>query len=162
MPQTHLPRHRYKLFFISPHRRYNLISLISTQPSISTSSFWSRSLTRCMWAKQAVCFDLQLTREDYLQTNVFPNLEVVEQEECPHALQKKATRGEAISKVVRRWLAGRGQDWPLGRQHQLLPGLSGGRVTLQQMFCGNNARVEGLDVTLNDPAGLRGWVLING
>ena len=27
---------------------------------------------------------------DYLQTNAFPNLMVVEQEECPHALQKKS------------------------------------------------------------------------
>ena len=30
------------------------------------------------------------------------------------------------------------------------------------MSCGNNARVEGLDVTLDDPAGLRGWVLMDG
>ena len=30
------------------------------------------------------------------------------------------------------------------------------------MSCGNNARVEGLDVTLDDPAGLRGRVLMNG
>ena len=37
---------------------------------------------------------------DYLQTNVFLDLVVVEQEECPHALQKKATR-EATSKVIR-------------------------------------------------------------
>ena len=32
--------------------------------------------------------------------NAFPNLMVVEQEEKPHALQKKATRG-ATSEVVR-------------------------------------------------------------
>ena len=31
----------------------------------------------------------------------------------------------------------------------------GGRVTSQQMSCGNNAVVEGLDVTLDDLAGLR-------
>ena len=37
---------------------------------------------------------------DYLQTNAFPNLVVVEREEYPHALQRKATRG-ATSKVVR-------------------------------------------------------------
>ena len=30
------------------------------------------------------------------------------------------------------------------------------------MSCGNNARVKGLDVTLDDPAGLRGRVLMNG
>ena len=29
------------------------------------------------------------------------------------------------------------------------------------MFYGNDARVEGLDVTLDDPAGLRGWVLMD-
>ena len=39
-----------------------------------------------MWAKQAVYFDPRLTREDYLQTNAFPNLVVIEQEEYPHAL----------------------------------------------------------------------------
>ena len=37
---------------------------------------------------------------DNLLTNAFPDLVVVEGEEYPHALQKKATRG-AISKVVR-------------------------------------------------------------
>ena len=37
---------------------------------------------------------------DYLQTNAFPDLVVMEQEEYPHALQKKATGG-ATSKVVR-------------------------------------------------------------
>ena len=37
---------------------------------------------------------------DYLQTIAFSNLVVVEQEEYPHALQKKAIRG-ATSKVVR-------------------------------------------------------------
>ena len=30
------------------------------------------------------------------------------------------------------------------------------------MSCNNNARVEGLDVTLDDLVGLRGRVLING
>ena len=48
MPQPHLLRHRYELFFVSPPRRYNLISLVPTRPSISTSSFWSRSPTRHM------------------------------------------------------------------------------------------------------------------
>ena len=86
---------------------------------------------------------------------------MVEREECPHALQRKATGGRITSKVVRRRLAGRGQAWPLGRQHQLLPGLLGRRVTLQQMSCGNNARVEGLDVTLDNPVGVRGRVLMN-
>ena len=31
----------------------------------------------------------------------------------------------------------------------------GGRVALQHMACGNTAVVEGLDVTLDDLAGLR-------
>ena len=131
MPQPHLPRHRYELFFIPPYHRYNLIALVPTRLPISTSFFWSRSPTYCIWAKQAVCFDPRLTREDYLQTNAFPNLVVVEREECPHALQRKATGGGATSKVVRRRLAGRGQAWLLGRQHQLLPGRPGGRVTSQ-------------------------------
>ena len=47
-------------------------------------------------------------REDYLQTNAFPNLVVVEREEYPHALQRKAIEGGAMSKVVRKRLAGHG------------------------------------------------------
>ena len=152
----------YKLFFTPLHRHYNLISLVPTRPPINTSFFWSRSLTRRMWAKQAVRFDPWLTRKDYLQTNAFPNLVVVEREEYPHALQRKATGGGATSKVVRRRLAGRGQAWLLGRQHQLLPGHPGGRITSQQMSCGNNARVEDLDVTLDNLASLHERVLING
>ena len=101
MPQPHLPHHRYELFFVSLYRRYNLISLIPTWLSISTSFFWSRSPTRCMRAKQAICFDPWPTREDYLQTNAFPNLVVVEQEEYSHTLQKKATGEGAMSKVVK-------------------------------------------------------------
>ena len=39
-------RLRYELFFTLSHCCYNLISLIPTWPPISTSSFWSKSLTR--------------------------------------------------------------------------------------------------------------------
>ena len=100
IPQPYLPCHRYKLFFISPHYYYNLTSLVSTWLFISTSFFWSSSLTRHMWAKQIVCFDPRPTREDYLKTNAFLNLVLVEQKEHPHALQK-ATREGATSKVVK-------------------------------------------------------------
>ena len=100
MPRLHPPRHHYELFFVSPYCRYNLIFLVSTWLSISTSFFWSRSPMRRIWAKQGVCFEPRPTREDYLQTNAFPNLVVLEREEYPHALQKKATRG-ATSKVIR-------------------------------------------------------------
>ena len=61
MPRLHLPRHRYELFFVSPHCRYNLISLVPTWLHISTSSFWNRSPTHRMWAK-TVCFDRRLTK----------------------------------------------------------------------------------------------------
>ena len=100
MPRLHFPRHRYELFFVSPHCCYNLISLVSIWLSISTSSFWNKSPIFCMWAKQAVRFDPRLTRENYLQTNTFPNLMVVEQEEYPHAL-RKATGGGVTNKVVK-------------------------------------------------------------
>ena len=53
--------------------------------------------------------EYKLSRKDYLQINAFPDLVVVEREEYPHALQRKATGGGATSKVVRRRLAGRGQ-----------------------------------------------------
>ena len=131
MSQLHLPCHRYKLFFVLPYCYYNLITLVPTRLTISTSSFWSRSPMRRMWAKQAVRFDLQLRRKDYLQINGFPNLVLVEQEDYPHALERKATGERVTSKVVIRQLAGRGQVWLLGRQHQLLSGRPGGRVTSQ-------------------------------
>ena len=79
-----LQRLRYKLSFTLSHCRYKLISPVSTRPLISTSSFWREALRVA----------------DYLQTNTFLDLVVVEQEECPHALQKKTTRG-ATKKVVR-------------------------------------------------------------
>ena len=41
---------------------------------------------RRMWAKQAICLDPWLTREDYLQTNTFLDLVVVEREEYPQTL----------------------------------------------------------------------------
>ena len=85
-------RLRYELFFTPLHHRYNLISLIPT---------WQQStlaLSRIEVLRVA----------DYLQTNAFPDLVVVGQEECPCPLQKKATRG-AMSKVVRETA---GQTWP--------------------------------------------------
>ena len=44
--------------------------------------------------------EYKFSRKNYLQINAFLDLVVVEQEEYPHALQKKATRG-ATSKLVR-------------------------------------------------------------
>ena len=46
-------------------------------------------------------FEYKLSRKNYLQTNAFPNLVVVERGEYPHALQKKATGRRVTSKVVR-------------------------------------------------------------
>ena len=61
MPQFHLSRHRYKLFFVLPYCHYNLISLLPTWPSISTSFFWSRSLICRIWVK-TVRFDRRLAK----------------------------------------------------------------------------------------------------
>ena len=46
-------------------------------------------------------------RKDYMQTNTFPNLVVVEREEYLYALQRNVTGGGVTSKVMRRRLAGR-------------------------------------------------------
>ena len=85
-------------------------------------------------------------------------------EGVPHALWKAT--GGATSEVVRRRLAGRGQAWLSGRQHQLLPGLP--CVVEARLPCVVEARLpcvvetaEGLDVTLDDPAGLRRWILMD-
>ena len=40
-------------------------------------------------------------RKNYLQTNAFPNLVMVQQKEYPHSLQKKVTGG-AMSEVVKK------------------------------------------------------------
>ena len=45
MPWSHLPCHRYELFFVLPHRRYKLISPVPTRLSISTSSLWKLTPT---------------------------------------------------------------------------------------------------------------------
>ena len=50
----------------------------------------------------------KLSRKDYFQINAFLDLVVVEQEEYPHTLQIKATRG-TTSKVVRETA---GRTWP--------------------------------------------------
>ena len=44
--------------------------------------------------------EYKLSRKNYLQINVFPDLVVVKQEEYPYALQMKAIGG-ATSEVVR-------------------------------------------------------------
>ena len=123
MPQPHLPHHRYELFFISPYCRYNLIFLdqLSHQSALALSGAEVLRIA-CKPNKQ---FTLILGSPE--KTIAFSNLAVVKREECPHALQRKATGKRATSKVVRRRLVRRGQAWLLGRQHQLLPGRPGGR-----------------------------------
>lgn len=36
------------------------------------------------------------------------------------------------------------------------------KVTLQQLLCGNNIRIEGLNIILDDLASLYRWILIDG
>ena len=92
---------RYGLFFTPPHCCYNLISFVLIRPPISTKSLQSKSFTHSMWAEQAAQFDCRLTKKDYYQINAFPDLVMVKQEEYPHLLQKKTTRG-VPSEIVRR------------------------------------------------------------
>ena len=49
-------------------------------------------------------FDGRLARKDYLQISAFPDLVVVEREENPHALQRKATGRAAVSGERDGWL----------------------------------------------------------
>ena len=83
-------------------------------PSIYTTSAMNSSSHRCIVATTS-SFLYRLGHQstlvlsgaevlciaDYLQTNALPDLVVVEQEEYPHALQRKVT-GKATSKVVRK------------------------------------------------------------
>ena len=114
-------------------------------PYISTNFFWSKSPTRLL----EPLLDCWLARKDYLQISAFPDLVVVEREEVPYALQKKATGGATIE-VVRSRLAGRSRPDFRGRQHQLLP----------PSFCdGGPSWVEGLDITLDNPADGFWWMV---
>ena len=102
----------------------------------------------------------KLSKKDYLQINAFPDLVVVEREEYPHALQRKATGG-ATSEVVRETAGWTRPGLTLGTSTPASTRPSW-RQSYIAISCGNNARVEGLDVTLDDPAGLRRWVLMDG
>ena len=96
---------------------------------------------------------------------------VVERE----TLYKKKPLEKPRVKWWERWLAKRGQTWLLGRQHQLLSGLPCvvearlPYVVEARFFCVVEARLpyvmemaEDLDVILDDPEGLRRWILIDG
>ena len=84
---------------------------------------------------------------------------VVEREEYPHALQKKATGG-ATSEVIRETAGWTRPSLTLGTSTPASTRPSW-RQSYIAMSCGNNAKVEGLDVTLDDPAGLCGWDLMD-
>ena len=114
IPQPHLPCHCYKLFFVLPHRYYNLIFLIPIWLPITINSFWKRSPTHHMWAEQALCFDFWLTSKNYLQTNAFVNLVVMERGEYPHTLQRKAIGRRAMRKVERETAGWTRPDLTLG------------------------------------------------
>ena len=124
-------------------------------PYISTSSFWSRSSTCLTEPRPSSLLDGRLARKDYLQISAFLDPVIVEREGVLHALWKSI--GGATSEVVRRRLAGRGQAWLSGRQHQLL---SLSYVVEARLPCVVET-AEGLDVTLDDPASLRWWILID-
>ena len=137
---------------------YNLLSyrLGYNLPYISTSSFWSRNPMCLTEPRPSSLLDGRLAWKNYLQISAFLDPVVVEREGVSHALWKAT--GGATSKVVTRRLAGRSQAWLSGRQHQfLLPSC----VVEARLPCVVET-AEGLDVTLDDPAGLRRWILIDG
>ena len=119
---------------------------------------------------QAAC--LMPAREKRLLTDQRLSRPVVVKRET---LYKRKPLEEPRVKWWERRLAGRGQTWLLERQHQLLPGLP--CVVEARLPCVVEARLpcvvearlpcvvetaEGLDVTLDDPAGLRRWILMDG
>ena len=103
--------------------------------------------------------EYKLSRKDYMQINAFLNLVVVEREEYPHALQRKAT-GKATSEVVKEMAGWTRPGLTLGISSPAST-RSSWRQSYIVMSCGNNARVKDLDITLDDPAGLRGWILMD-
>lgn len=87
---------------------------------ISTSSFWRRS-PMCHWAaiNQAKMLEHKLI-ERLLPDQCLSNLVVVEWEEIPRTLQRKAI-GKEPWLVARRKVLWTQQVWLLERQHQLQP-----------------------------------------
>ena len=124
---------------------------------ISTSSFWSRSPTHLMKPSR-------IARKDYLQISVFLNPVVVERggssrsmeshwrshewsgEKTAGRTRSGLTLGTSISASTRPSLCGEGP--PSGVVEARLPYVV--------------ETAEGLDVTLDNPAGLRRWILIDG
>ena len=85
---------------------------------------------------------------------------MLEREEYPHVLQKKATK-EVTSEVVKETASWARSGLTFGTSTPASTRPSW-RQSYIAMSCGNNAKVEDLDVTLDDLADLCGRVLING
>ena len=138
---------------------YNLLSyrLEYNLLYISTSSFWSRCSMRLTEPSR-------LTRKDYLQISAFLNLVVVQ--------RKGSLRSIKSHWRSHKWSGEKTAGWTR-------PGLTFGTSTsasTRPFLCGKGplfyvikARflcvvetAEGLDVTLDDPAGLRRWILMDG
>ena len=92
----------------SCHRIYVVAPLIQTL-KIRSPMCLTEARSRLEVLRVLRKLEYKLLRKDYLQINAFPNLVVVEQEEYPHALQRKATGRGATGKVVRKRLARRSQ-----------------------------------------------------
>ena len=138
---------------------YNLLSyrLGYNLPYISTSSFWSRNPTRLTEPSR-------LARKDYLQISAFLDPVVVE-------------RGGSSRSMESHW---RSHEWSgektAGRTRSGLTLGTSTSASTRPSLCGEGppscvveARLpcvvemaEGLDITLDDPAGLRRWILIDG
>ena len=135
---------------------YNLLSyrLGYNLLYISTSSFWSRSLMHLTKPRPSSLLDGWLVKKDYLQISAFLDLVVMEQGSSSRSMKSHWRSHEwSGEKTASRTQLG----LTLRRQHQLL-----------LPFCIVKARLpcmveteEGLDVTLDDLAGLRRWILMD-
>ena len=145
---------------------YNLLSyrLGYNLPYISTNFFWSKSLTCLTKPRPSSLLDGRLARKDYLQISAFLDPVVVE-------------RGGSSRSMESHW---RSHEWSgektAGRTRSgLTLGTSTSASTRPSLcgegplFCVVEARLpcmvetaEGLDVTLDNPAGLRRWILMDG
>ena len=106
--------------------------------------------------------------KNYLQINAFPNLVVVEREGGSHALQKKATGRAVVSDERDGWLdAAKPDSWDVNISFYRAfsvwwrPAFPVWRRPVFPVWW-RRQKVEGLDVTLDDPADVRRWILVNG
>ena len=128
----------------APHRRYSHTDSATTSYTLALALSGAEVLCVAYEPSQIKQNAWAQVHGDYLQINAFPDLVVVEREENPHALQRKATGG-ATREVVRETAGWTRSGLTLGTSTS-----DSTRPVFPVWW--KQQKVEGLDVTLDGPA----------